>query len=99
MTERNFHLLMGGVFVASIVAEQALAALLPTWNPPRLGFVSIVVGLVWVGRYAAWRAELDAERRRVLEDRIERLEARQRELERELRARHRDPLRGGGMLE
>ena len=97
VSERNFHLVMGGVFFGSIVVEEAMTRILPAWNPPRLGFVAFIVGLVWIGRYAAWRAELQAEAHRVLEDRQERMERRLAALEEAEVRRNTDPLRGGGL--
>lgn len=90
--ERNFHLLMGAVFALAVAADHGLPALVPAWNPPRLGFVAFAVGLVWVGRYAAWRSELHDERDRVVAERVERLERQLRALEDELRERFRRPL-------
>ena len=89
---RSFHLVMGGLMLASIVIENALPDVLPAWRMPNVGLLTLVVGLVWIGRYAAWRAELDAERQRVLADRIARLERSQRVLEDELREHLRRPL-------
>ena len=90
--ERTFHLTMGGIFVTALLLENAAARYLPTWDPPTIGFVSFVVGLAWIGRYAAWRGELAAERERVAAARLDRLERLVATLEDELRARHRDPL-------
>jgi hypothetical protein len=90
--ERNFHLVMGGVFGVAIVLENALPSVLPTWNPPRLGFLAFIAGLVWIGRYAAWRSELHDERDRVLAARVDRLERHQKSLEDELRERFRRPI-------
>lgn len=90
--ERNFHLLMGGVFLCAVILENALPEILPAWNPPQIGFVTFIVGLVWVGRYAAWRSELRAERERVLEARLERVEKLSQALEDDLRRQFRRPL-------
>ena len=90
--ERGFHLWMGGLMVGAIVIENALPRILPIWRGPEIGLLTVVVGLVWVGRYAAWRAELDRERSRVLEDRIARLERAQRALEDDVRERLRRPI-------
>ncbi len=89
---RSFHLVMGGLLVGAIVFENAMPDVLPAWRTPRIGLLTLVVGLVWVGRYAAWRGELDDERERVLADRVERLERALRAVEDELRERTRPPL-------
>lgn len=90
--ERNFHLVMGGVFVVAVIIENALPKILPAWSPPQLGFLAFIVGLVWVGRYAAWRSELHDERDRVVDEKVERLERAQRALEDDLRERFRRPI-------
>lgn len=90
--ERNFHLLMGAVFFVAVLGENLMPKLVPTWNPPQLGFLAFIVGLVWVGRYAAWRNQLRTERDLVLAERVDRLERAQRALEDDLRDRFRRPL-------
>lgn len=90
--ERNFHLVMGAVFVGAIVLENALPKILTAWNPPQLGFLAFIVGLVWVGRYAAWRSELHDEKDRVVDERLDRLEKLHKSLEDDLRERFRRPL-------
>lgn len=72
--ERGFHLLLGTLFLLALAFETLAERHLPTWNPPQVGVLTLVVGLAWVARLTAWRAELQNERNRVLTDRIERLE-------------------------
>ena len=95
LDERKFHLLMGAVFLSAVILEEFLGSQATLWNPPRIGFVTFIVGMVWVGRYCGWRSELDAEQRRVLDDRLARQERRIDALEDELRAARRDPLGRG----
>ena len=72
--ERRFHLLMGGIFIASIVFDRAARSALPQWNPPSITLISLVVGLVWVGRYAACRIDQAQDSVRTLRDRLDALE-------------------------
>ena len=72
--ERNFHLLMGGLFMTSILLDPAIASVLDSWNPPDVTFVTLAVGLVWVGRYAAWRSSRADATIRELRERVDRLE-------------------------
>ncbi len=83
--ERNFHLLMGGLFLSSLVLDPAMRSIMPEWKPPAVGFVTLAVGLVWIGRYTWWRTgahdrEVKRLRERLdaLEDRLERVEETQR---------------------
>ncbi|HLS58633.1 MAG TPA: hypothetical protein VK022_03305 [Paracoccaceae bacterium] len=92
LAEHQFHLVMGGLFVVSVATDALLPRALPQWNPPDVGFLTFVVGLCWVGRYAAWRAQLQVDRARVLEDRIARLERASTRLEDAVREHLRRPL-------
>lgn len=85
--EQNFHLMMGGVFLTTVIVEQFAQRLLPSWNPPDVGILTLVAATVWVARYAAWRNELSEEQHRVLISRVERLERTNEELEQILLAR------------
>lgn len=92
LSERSFHIVMASVCAVAVLLENALPRFLPAWNPPHLGFLAFVAGLVWIARYTSWRAELHDERDRTLESRVERLEQLQRSLEDDLRERFRRPL-------
>ncbi|MEY2980291.1 MAG: hypothetical protein ACO4CT_16305 [Planctomycetota bacterium] len=92
LSERNFHLVMGSVCAVAVLLENVLPRILSAWNPPQLGFLTFVAGLVWVARYTSWRAELHDEGDRTLAARVERLEQLQRGLEDDLRERFRRPL-------
>ena len=80
LRENGFHLLMGALLLASSFLDPAMRTLLPTWRPPQVSFVTIVLGLIWVGRFAAHRMHELLDRLRVLEDRTERNERKVREL-------------------
>ena len=46
--ERSFHLAMTALVLASTFLDRAMQAVLPAWNPPQLGLVTFVLGLIWV---------------------------------------------------
>ena len=74
VNERSFHLLMGALLFASTFLDRIMRSALPAWNPPGVGLLSLVLGLVWVGLFAAYRTRLVDEQTRVLQDRAERAE-------------------------
>ncbi|MFO1054895.1 MAG: hypothetical protein U1F36_21965 [Planctomycetota bacterium] len=87
--ERSFHLLLGTLLVLSLLVGRYARTWFPGWSPPQVDVITLVIGLVWVGRYAAWRGELSEETKKVADDRFTRLERRLDALEDELRARRR----------
>jgi hypothetical protein len=74
--ERNFHVAMGLLLLGSTFLDRAMAGVLPAWNPPPVGFVTLVLGLVWVALFAGYRIRRLDEALRVAEARVERLERR-----------------------
>lgn len=84
--ENGFHWLMGALLVGSSFLDPAMRAVLPTWRPPQVSFVTLVLGLIWVGLFAAHRMHLLHDRLRVLEDRAERTERKVEGLEDDARA-------------
>lgn len=90
MNENGFHWLMGALLIGSCYFDPLMQRVLPTWDPPLPSLATTVIGLIWVGRYAAWRLELAEESRRTLKHRIERLENRSDAFEDELRRKN-DP--------
>ena len=88
LSENGFHWLMGALLLGSCFIDPLIQTALPTWDPPLPGLATVIIGLIWVGRFASWRLELAEESRRVLKDRVERLERRTAALEDELRARN-----------
>lgn len=85
--ERSFHLAMTVLLLASTFVDRGMHALLPTWDPPQLGLVTFVLGLIWVALFAAHRLHKAEERLRVLADRMERSERKIEALDRELAGR------------
>lgn len=90
MNENKFHWLMGALLLGSCFLDPLMLQVLTTWDPPQPSFATTVIGLIWVGRYSAWRLELAEESRRVLSSRIEQLEHRSTAVEDELRRKN-DP--------
>lgn len=74
LSERTFHLLMGGLLFLSLVFDRVMRGVLPVWNAPQVGLLSLVLGLVWVGLFAAYRTRLLDDEIRILRDRAERAE-------------------------
>lgn len=74
VNERSFHLLMGALLFASTFLDRVMRNVLPGWNAPSVSLLSLVLGLVWIGLFAAYRVRLVDEQTRVLTDRAERAE-------------------------
>ena len=89
LSESRFHLVMGIAVAGSLFLDRGFTAILPTWNPPQVGLVSLVLGLVWVGLFAAHRAEEYRDARAVVDDRLDRLQRRLDALEDEIHPPHR----------
>ena len=89
ISENQFHLVMGIAVAGSLFLDRGITAVLPTWNPPQVSLISLVLGLVWVGLFAAHRASQGRDAQRVANDRLDRLERRAAALEDD--ARHRSP--------
>ena len=87
ISETQFHLVMGIAVMGSLFLNRGIMAILPTWNPPQVGLISFVLGLVWVGLFAAHRVSLGKDAQRVADDRLGRLEKRLDALEDEARQR------------
>ena len=76
LSESRFHLVMGIAVAGSLFLDRGITAILPTWNPPDVGLITLVLGLVWVGLFAAHRADECKDARRVVDDRLDRLKRR-----------------------
>lgn len=85
MNERSFHLVMGACLFASTFVDRAARSVMPSWDPPAVSLLSLVLGLIWVGLFAAYRIRLAHEQITVLKDRAERAERKLNGLEDELR--------------
>ncbi len=85
LSETQFHMAMGVAVVGSLFLDQGIGAILPTWNPPQVGLITLVLGLVWVGLFAAHRISHCQDAQRVAEDRLDRMQRRLDALEDEIR--------------
>jgi len=70
--ENGFHVLMGALLIGSSFLDSAMRALVPTWRPPEVSFVTVVLGLIWVGLFTTSRIRDLGDKIRVLEDRTQR---------------------------
>ena len=89
LSEQQFHLLMGTLLLASTFVDPAMKTLLPSWRAPVVGFLTLVIGLVWVALFAGYRGRNLEDRVRVLEDRLDRAERRIADLDAEQAERSR----------
>ncbi|MFY9341575.1 MAG: hypothetical protein WAT39_03745 [Planctomycetota bacterium] len=70
-----FHLRMAALLIAALFLEQLAGKHLPQWTSPQIGIVTFVLGLAWVALAAFHHAKVTQERIRVLEAKVERLQA------------------------
>ena len=70
--ERSFHWIMGALFLGSAFLDQGMRSLVSSWNPPEASMITLVVGLIWVGRFSAWRLAKASERQDQRDPRIHR---------------------------
>lgn len=89
LSERQFHVLMGALLLASTVLDRVMENTLPAWDPPQVGLLTLVLGLIWVGLFAGYRGKNLEDRIRVTEDRLERAQNKIEALEVELAERRR----------
>lgn len=93
LPEPRFHLLMATLVVGSVLLDDQLPKVLPSWRMPAVGLVTFTLGLCWLALFAAHRiANLHA-RIEVLADQVERLQRRSDALEDDARSRRGLPLR------
>ena len=82
-----FHLRMAALLVFSMFLEHLAATRLPGWSSPRIGVITFVLGLAWVGLFA-WQHGLALQARiKALEARLQDVVDRTENLEQERRAR------------
>jgi hypothetical protein len=74
LSERGFHLLMGGLLVGSTFLDRAMQAVTPAWNPPPVSLVTLAIGLIWVALFAGYRGRNLEQQQRALAARVERAE-------------------------
>lgn len=82
-----FHLRMAALLVFSLFVEHLAATHLPGWSSPRIGVITLVLAMAWVGLFA-WQHGLSLQARiKALEARLEELAERTDNLEQDHRAR------------
>ena len=91
--QRNLHLLMGGLLLASFILDQKMDAI-PFWSPPPISMISLVLAMVWLGQFTLQGHKSHADRIKVMQDRLKRAEHKIDGLEQELteQARRQNPL-------
>ncbi|MEO0481365.1 MAG: hypothetical protein AAF196_17995 [Planctomycetota bacterium] len=83
----EFHYPMAGLLLLAVVVENFADKILPGFAPPQVGLLTLAAVAVWLGRTVLWQGDRSAAQRRQLESRIEELEHKSAQLERELAAR------------
>jgi len=78
--DRRFHLFYGGLLVAAFLVDPFFRALLgPAWRSPRLSIYPVAAALIWLAAWTRRRLDLEEKKRKALEIRLARLEAREKE--------------------
>jgi hypothetical protein len=85
--DTQFHLRMATLLVAALFFEHLAATRLHTWSAPQIGVVAFVLGLVWVALTGFHHSRAQANRLRVLENRVAELTEQVDALTDELRTR------------
>jgi hypothetical protein len=70
-----FHLRMAALVIGSLFLEQLAHRNLPNWSSPQIGIVTFVLGLAWVALAAFHHAKATQDRVKVLDAKVERLQA------------------------
>lgn len=70
-----FHLRMAALLIGSLFLENLAATHLPHWSAPKLGVITFVLGLTWVAMAAFHHAKATQDRVKVLEAKLDRLQA------------------------
>lgn len=73
--DTTFHLRMAALVIASLFLEHLAKTRLLHWSSPQIGVITFVLGLAWVAMTAFHHAKATQERVRVLEAKVERLQA------------------------
>lgn len=73
--DTTFHLRMAAVVIGALFLEQLAAKHIAHWSAPNIGIVTFALGLVWVALTAWHHAKATQDRVRVLEAKLERLQA------------------------
>jgi uncharacterized membrane protein len=91
LSENQFHVLMAALLFGSLVLDEQARRLLPTWGAPKVGVITLVLGLVWVALFGAHRLRALQDKIKVLQDRVDRLTHRADAMEDTERARRARP--------
>lgn len=86
-TDTRLHLVFAVLFIGSFFLDEQMSKLLPTWSDPKVGLLSYVIGIFWMGSLILDRVRELQNKNRVLEDRIDRNKNKIRALEDELAGR------------
>lgn len=70
-----FHLRMAALVIVSLFLEHLAGKHVTHWTSPQIGIITFVLGLAWVALAAFHHAKVTQERIRVLEAKLERLDA------------------------
>ncbi len=82
-----FHLRMAALLIFSMFLEHLAMTHLPNWSSPRIGVITFVLGLLWVGLFAWQHGTAQQARIEALRQQLEQLAARTDNLEEDRRAR------------
>ncbi len=94
LQEPQFHGLMAVLILLALALEQEGPRFMPGLTIPKVGIVTLAIGLCWLALFAAHRIRNLHERLDVLEERLRRTTQRTDALEDDARARRGLPLRG-----
>jgi hypothetical protein len=87
LQEPQFHMLMAGLVVASVLIEQEAPNLVTGLALPDVGLLTFTLGVAWIALFAAHRIRSLSERIDALEQRLRRTTETTQALEDEARAR------------
>lgn len=73
--DTQLHLRMAALVIGSLFLEQLAKKHLEHWTSPEIGIVTFVLGLAWVALTAFHHARASEERLRVVEARLQKLQA------------------------
>ncbi len=74
MSEARMHTVFGILFVVSFFGSDQLSKVLPEWNDPKVGLISLVIALIWLVVFFLARGGAMLDEFKVIRDRLERLE-------------------------
>ncbi len=86
-TDKRLQFVFALLFIGSFFLDDQVVKILPTWSDPKVGLLSYVIGIFWMGSLILDRMRDLENKHRVLEDRIDRHKNKIRALEDELAGR------------